>query len=284
MTPYNRNHVISKTEVLTSAFLKRRLAKIQSNDITKFLTVNPFLLAAVAEFHQFDTVSEVAKFLFVAHMSTGHATGFGKLVDEKLLPDVFGTKKLNKALRTERKWTSVYFNEIDHIVFPDTPDWCLLSLKASAWTIQDSMAQNLYSSFSNIIDFNQQGKGIFVGVFYGHSGDLTNKYQILRGADRASEGRKVEQKQVHVLAGQEFWAWLNYGETQTQFWVLEGIRKAAAVFGQGNTRDAVAAGPAQIELQLITKYGLKKGKAINWKQFLLAVNAVTEDIIEGEPL
>lgn len=63
------------------------------------MSVNPFLLPLVFGIHQFKEFDELAEFLVSAHLSTGYATGFGKLIDEKILPHVFGTRKLDKAMR-----------------------------------------------------------------------------------------------------------------------------------------------------------------------------------------
>jgi hypothetical protein len=44
------------------------------------LSVNPFLLPLIFGIHQFKDFDELAEFLVAAHLSTGYATGFGKLL------------------------------------------------------------------------------------------------------------------------------------------------------------------------------------------------------------
>jgi len=201
----SKKKVVDGVSSLVLDFLIRRLNKLEK-DISSFLNVNPFLMSALRDFHSFKKIQDLADFLFIAHMSQGHATGFGKLVDEKMLPEVFGTIKLTEKIRKERKLTAAAYNEIDHIVNPGSnDDWSLLSLKAGAWTIQDTAAHNLYNSFKQIGDFQVYGKEIVVGVFYGDKDSLTNKYDILRGINPRQQNQFVELNHVRVLAGKEFW-------------------------------------------------------------------------------
>jgi hypothetical protein len=57
------------------------------------MSINPFLLPLVMGLDGLRNFDELAAFMLGAHLATGHATGFGKLVDEKILPNVFGTRK-----------------------------------------------------------------------------------------------------------------------------------------------------------------------------------------------
>ncbi|MBM4224406.1 MAG: restriction endonuclease [Gammaproteobacteria bacterium] len=196
------------------------------------MSVNPFLLPLVFGIHQFQNFDELAEFLVAAHLSTGYATGFGKLIDEKILPQVFGTTKLDKATRRNRPLSMSVFDEIDHIIpaAPGKPAK-LLSLKAGRWTIQLTMAVQLNKAFKELLELRDSKKlspftfdEIAVGVFYGTKETLTDKYDILRGINRGANHDVTDLKQhVHVYAGREFWSWLNGGEQQTQEWVLEGI-------------------------------------------------------------
>ena len=79
------------------------------------MAVNPFLAPLIMGLGDIKTFGGLADFLLAGHFGIGHATGFGKLVDEKILPDVFGTKKLNKAFRKTSPYTRSCFNEIDHL-------------------------------------------------------------------------------------------------------------------------------------------------------------------------
>jgi hypothetical protein len=153
-------------------------------------------------------------------------------MDEKILPKVFGTTKLDKAARKNRPLSMSIFDEIDHIVGGrGGKSVKLLSLKAGRWTIQLTMAVQLNKAFTKLLRLrNTKALGGFnfeeiaVGVFYGTKATLTDKYDILRGINRgAKHDVKNITKDVHVYAGREFWTWLNDGETQTQEWVLEGI-------------------------------------------------------------
>ena len=196
------------------------------------MSVNPFLLPLILGIHQFKTFDELVDFLVAAHLSTGYSTGFGKLMDEKILPKVFGTTKLDKAERRNPILKMAVFNEIDHIIKPGAGKPCkLLSLKAGRWTIQLTMAVQLNRVFGELLkhrDSKMLGEYAFdeiaVGVFYGTKETLTDKYDIVRGINRGAQ-HDVQNltKHVNVYAGREFWAWLNAGEQQTQEWVLEGI-------------------------------------------------------------
>lgn len=269
----DRDTVVAKVADLVRDLILRRLKKIQGKDISKYLNVNPFLLSLLRDFHSFNSISDVAEFLFISHMAQGHNTSFGKLVDEKILPQVFGTVKLNAQERASRKMTAAAFNEIDHIINPDSQeDWCLLSLKAGAWTIQDSMAHNLYAAFKDLGDYQLYGNEIVVGVFYGKQDDLTNKYDILRGINPRQQDQFVQLKHVRVLAGKEFWSWLNGDEEETQLWLLEGTRQGSKmVFDSTGTEDIVNA-PARLVEELARKYNLSLGGTIDWEKLLIAIN------------
>lgn len=147
-------------------------------------------------------------------------------MDEKILPNVFGTVKLNASYRKNTSpLIEACFNEIDHIVPRSGKLPALLSLKASKWTIQLTAATQLNHAFSTILS-RHPGKysEIAVGVFTGKQGALTDKYDILRGINRGAKHDVTDiTKSVFVYAGREFWAWLNDGEKETQDWVLDGV-------------------------------------------------------------
>ncbi len=194
------------------------------------MAVNPFLIPFVMDLHGFSDLGELTTFLVGGHFATGHATGFGKLIDEKVLPNVFGTTRLSAQYRREHKpFERSIFDEIDHIV-PGTHGTDLLSLKAGRWTIQLTMAVQLNAAFNDIIKAREQGSvkfhKIVLGVFYGTMEGLTDKFDIARGINRGKRHTVVDLTQhVEVLAGGSFWAWLNGGEPLTQDWVLEGLLK-----------------------------------------------------------
>lgn len=192
--------------------------------------VNPFLWPIIMSMHGFKTFRELAAFQLAGHLVEGHATGFGKLVDEKILEEVFGTKKLDAAFRRDNpEFLKPEFDNIDHVV-PRVDGLDLLSLKAGRWSIQLGQAVQLNRSFQVLLD--QRAKGalkfndIVVGVFYGTPDGLTDKYRIIRGLDTRAKHDVVDiSSEVSVRAGREFWSWLNGGENATQEWVLRGIEQ-----------------------------------------------------------
>jgi len=123
------------------------------------MSVNPFLLPLIFGIHSFKNFDELAEFLVAAHLSTGYATGFGKLMDEKILPRVFGTTKLDKAARKGRPLSMSVFDEIDHIVGGSNGKPAkLLSLKAGRWTIQLTTAVQLNKSFAELLHLRDTKK------------------------------------------------------------------------------------------------------------------------------
>ena len=144
-------------------WIARRRQKLEEQ-LHHTMAVNPFLVPILYDFHGLNDVGELAQLLMAAHLMTGHNTGFGKLVDEKILPKVFGTTKLSPANRARMKLEDACFDEIDHLVAGNK----LLSLKASKWTIQLSMAVQLDHAFAKILHDKEYGyEQIVVGVFYG---------------------------------------------------------------------------------------------------------------------
>ncbi len=245
------------------------------------MSVNPFLLPLVFGIHNFQNFDELAEFLVAAHLSTGYATGFGKLIDEKILPQVFGTTKLDKATRKKHPFSLSVFNEIDHIILPPGGKPAkLLSLKAGRWTIQLTMAVQLNRTFEELLNLRASKKlGAFtfdeiaVGVFYGTKDTLTDKYDILRGINRgANHDVKDVREHVHVYAGREFWAWLNNGESQTQEWVLEGILQgfATAEKSIGSFTDLLASFRREFSQQF--QAFVRDDKSIDWESIIRKIN------------
>lgn len=223
-----RNNIVKDTKACLSWWIQTRGKKILSvNHHT--MEVNPFIVPVTAALHNLVSNEEVSDFLLTGHFIGGHNTGFGKLIDEKLLPQVFGTIKLDRNSRVNLKLTAAAFNDIDHVV--DTDDGrVMLSLKASKWTIQLGQAIGLNNSFKAIRSFSRDdlvdAKKIIVGTYYGKNEYLTDKYDILRGINRGAK-HDVEDITdfVDVLAGKELWSWLG-GDERTQDWIMEGIVEA----------------------------------------------------------
>lgn len=191
--------------------------------------VNPFLLPIIMNMHGFENFQGLAEFMLAGHLVEGHATGFGKLVDEKIL-DIFGTTKLDRSFRRENaEYQRPEYDNIDHLIFHDDRPPDLLSVKAGRWSIQLGQAVQLNRSFQVLVDRRAAGEVQFrelvVGVFYGKEADLTDKYRIICG--RSGTGARHDVRDltdhVRVLAGRPFWSWLNGGIAETQDWILDGI-------------------------------------------------------------
>lgn len=269
--------VVAVTEAVVTAWLTLRARKfVEAQKDT--MNVNPFMLPLVAALHGTDTVEEMGELLLGAHLIGGHNTGFGKLIDEKLLPAVFETSKLSANFRASTPpYTQAAFNDIDHVVHRAGHD-DLLSLKASPWTLNLSVARDLNASFEQIRDHQMEpnpGKygEIAMGVIYGTASALTDKYQILRGETAAQRSKhKVSDltSTVNVYAGREFWTWLNEGERSTQDWLLEGILSAASKFGTAKDQKALVKAMVTDNTSL-SKLGTSAGK-LDWSAFLASIN------------
>lgn len=228
--PIDKERVVSMVSMKIQWWVaqrRKKLAELQSESHA----INPLLLPVVMNMHGFDSLFELSEFMLSGHLVEGHATGFGKLVDEKILSDVFGTIKLDARYRREnRPYGAAEFDNIDHLVPRPDGSYDLLSLKAGKWSIQLGQAVQLNGSFSVIVKNRAAGRyqpefnDLVVGVFYGKSEDLTDKYRIIRGEPTRSP-HEVDDLTAHVqvLAGRLFWSWLNGGVDATQEWVLEGI-------------------------------------------------------------
>ena len=193
------------------------------------MSVNPFMMPFLFDYHDLDSFEDLASLIISGHLLTGHNTGFGKLVDEKILPEVFQANKLNKKFRNSTPpYNQSCFDEIDHIVTRADGTKELLSLKAGRWTIQLTMAVQLNNAFDEILTNHANvANRIVVGVFYGKKEELTDKYDILRGVNRGADHNVIDlTNSVFVESGKEFWKWLSGGADSTQEWVLRGILEA----------------------------------------------------------
>ncbi|MEG6513153.1 PmeII family type II restriction endonuclease [Desulforamulus ruminis] len=275
-----KEHIVSGVAKESHDFLARRVEKVKKQ-ISSFLNINPFMMRALQELHSFKDIKSMSEFLFISHLASGHATSFGKMVDEKLLPNVFNTIKLTARVRRDQSFEASAFDDIDHLVKRTEGEY-LLSLKASAWTIQHAQAMQLYHNFKAIGDFRLYGKGIVVGVFYGNAEALTNKYSILRGINPRHQDEFVQLKYVSVKAGKEFWSWLNNDEEETQDWVLEGIIKGANDYYNNNplSKQFVLDGPSKLAKELSEKYNIPEKGFIDWFYLMHAIN--DDNLLENE--
>jgi len=224
----NRQDVRDGTKRWVKWWIGQRLAKLEGQ-LSETMAVNPFLMPFLFEFHGMGSFNDLIGMLVAGHLLVGHNTGFGKLIDEKILPDVFGTTRLSSEYRRRQPpFAESCFDEIDHIVRRDDGATELLSLKAGRWTIQLTMAVQLNTAFNRILaEFGGTCDRIVVGVSYGKRETLTDKFDILRGINRGAPHDVTDlTDRVFVYAGKDFWQWLSGGIPETQDWVLEGIMGA----------------------------------------------------------
>jgi hypothetical protein len=264
--------IIEGTATEIELFLARRLRKLRT-EISGVLNINPFLMCALQDFHQIKNQDALANFMLNWHLGNGHATGFGKMIDEKLLPNVFGTTRLDSTFRHLAPYNSEPFDDIDHLVHRSDGEY-RLSLKASSWTIQYGQAMGLYRNFHALGEQRQQGAGIVVGVFYGHKGLLTDKYRIVRGENVRRQEVLTPLDYVHVKAGAEFWSWLNDDHPETQDAVMQGILTGVKGFSRDNpTMAQIVGGAASLLVrELRAKYQLPEDGSIDWLFLLHSIN------------
>ena len=254
-------------------WLNSRLEKVQAGKHDT-MEVNPFMAPLVAALHGHQGFDELAEFLISGHFAIGHATGFGKLIDEKILPKVFNTTKLDKAIRANGILNETCFDNIDHIV-KKSSETVLLSVKASRWTIQLGQAVDLNKSFQELLELREKGKyqfdRILVVTFYGKSEELSDKYRILRGITTGASHNVVDvTKHVTVLAGKDFWSWIGDND-DTQKWVMEGITQAVQVM-QKDLQE-VATSIKNYRASFTKRYAsaIVNGQ-IDWQIFLSIIN------------
>jgi hypothetical protein len=200
------------------------------NLLSESMSINPLMAPLIVELHGIDNGSDLISMLVTSHLMIGHATGFGKLIDEKVIPNVFGARKLDSTFRRENPpFSESCFDDIDHLVERADGSVELISLKASAWTIQLASAVQLNRAFEEIYSrHSDKIDSICLSVFVGRNDQLSDKYDIARGVNRGANHSVADLRSfVEVRAGREFWSWLNDGEDLTQDWVLEGFLKAS---------------------------------------------------------
>lgn len=224
-----RDDVIARVAALVAWWVGNRRKKLVELRHDSH-AVNPLLLPIIMNMHGFANIHELAGFMLAGHLVEGHATGFGKLIDEKVLEKVFGTIKLDARFRRENlDFLRPEFDNVDHLVPRPGGPHDILSLKAGRWSIQLGQAVQLNRSFQVLVDRREAGEiefnKLIVGVFYGKQTDLTDKYRIIRGEIGGGAAHDVRDLTAHVevLAGRPFWSWLNEGEEQTQDWILDAI-------------------------------------------------------------
>jgi len=272
----NKEQVVSKVAECVVWWIDSRRKKLKKLSHSS-MAVNPFLLPLQVSLGGIKSFNDLAHLLLAGHFSIGHATGFGKLIDEKILPLAFDAKKLNKAFRKSSSWTHAMFDEIDHVVHRREGRTYLLCQKAGRWTIQLTMAVKLNSAFVELLEARRDGKirfdGIVVGAFYGTTVGLSDKYDILRGVNRGASHNVVDiQADVKVYAGRTFWSWLNDDEDQTQDWVMEGILRGIRLSEEklGPIQDLLEKYEQKLATTL-SRYMLPSGE-MDWAAILKMIN------------
>lgn len=270
-----KQQIINKVKNITLWWIEQRQKKL-INELTGTMSFNPFLLPFLMDYHALRNLSDLFDLLIASHLVTGHNTGFGKLVDEKILPEVFGTTKLSQPFRSMNEpYRDSCFDEIDHIVNSGQGKKDLLSLKAGRWTIQLTMAVQLNHAFNEILNrYPNVCDSIHVGVFYGTKQTLTDKYDILRGENRGAVHNVVDLKnKVYFHTGSEFWSWINGGESATQEWVLEGMLEALKESNIAQTNNVLL---KSFEKAVTKKLGISAEEALSqkdWFSLLKVINS-----------
>lgn len=268
-----RDAVVSEVSKWASWWIAQRRKKLEEQ-LNETMSVNPFMMPFLFDYHNLGDFEGLADLIIASHLMTGHNTGFGKLIDEKILPNVFGAQKLDSKFRRENApYGNSCFDEIDHIITRDDGSTELLSLKAGKWTIQLTMAVQLNRAFEEILDqYPDQVEKIAVGVFYGKQSELTDKYDILRGINRGANHDVVDlTNKVSVYAGKAFWAWLNDGEGDTQHWVLDGIQSA---LDKEKIHETASELLKKFRAGVASKYEphIRENDDLNWHKMLTLIN------------
>ncbi len=268
-----KQEIVAGVKKWTRWWVKERKKKLE-HQLTDTMSVNPFIMPFLFDYHNLDSFEGLADLIIASHLMTGHSTGFGKFIDEKILPEVFGAQKLDKKFRSQNSpFQKSCFDEVDHIVRRDDGSIELLSLKAGKWTIQLTMAVQLNAAFKDIIEYYPNlAKNIVVGVFYGKPEDLTDKYDILRGVNRGADHDVVDLTEyVQVYSGKDFWTWLSGGAPETQEWVLEGIEQALE---EENIKKTASELLAKFKKGVVDKFesDVRVEGKLDWKKLLVKIN------------
>jgi hypothetical protein len=269
----SQQDVINGVSIETRWVVKQRMAKLRAG-MHNTMSVNPFLVPILFDLHHAESFAELGELLLAGHLMTGHTTSFGKLIDEKILPNVFRTTKLDARFRASTPpLIESCFNEIDHLIPRRRKCPVLLSIKASRWSIQLTMAKEMNSAFSSILaKHGDMFDSIVVGVFSGKAGSLSDKYDILRGINRGKVHNVVDiQRHVHVMAGRKLWSWLNGNEPATQDWVLDGILDGIRQADCRKECKELISGYSTAFNKVYSKH-INADGSVNWHQLLSEVN------------
>ena len=280
MARLNEDQVVNGVAGTVEWWIGKRVQKFRKNT-HETASINPFLAPIIMALHRHD-VDQLATLLMQGHLVGSHATGFGKLLDEKVMPQVFGTFPLNGKSRKGTIYQSDLYDEIDHIM-PDedgTVGKMMLSLKTGRWTIQLGQAKALNSAIAKLLAVSGTeghptiGK-VVVGAFTGTAETLSDKFDVAMGVQRETSANHdviaLPEGRAEVRAGRELWSFVNGSEPATQDWVMSGILQGIER-GRGQIGEM-----SNLEQQYLT--GFRKrfakfmvGDSVDWHAFLEEVN------------
>ncbi|EJG0411546.1 hypothetical protein C4G53_RS20760 [Vibrio parahaemolyticus] len=269
----NKDEIVKGVKYWTKWWIAQRKKKLE-DQLNETMSVNPFMLPFLFDYHDLNNFEALADLIIASHLMTGHNTGFGKLIDEKILPNVFNAQKLDKKFRAHTPpFNNSCFDEIDHVIYREDETTELLSLKAGKWTIQLTMAVQLNSAFKEILDKHPDVTNkIVVGVFYGTNEGLTDKYDILRGINRGANHDVIDlTNNVSVYAGRRFWKWLSGGAENAQEWVLQGIIEALE---EEKIHETASALLDKFKTSVVDKYDkdVRVDGKLDWYKLLAKIN------------
>ena len=90
----NQKEIISGVKECTKWWIGKRRKKLEDK-MKETMSINPFLMPFLYDYHNLNSLEGLVDLKITSHLMTGHNTGFGKFIDEKILPSVFGAKKLD---------------------------------------------------------------------------------------------------------------------------------------------------------------------------------------------
>lgn len=206
----------AKVTQKTLEFVERRFNKMRALQSVEDYQLNIFLLLMMAPAYNINSPYDLAEHLQTGEMPHGDSTGFGKFVENHILP-IFGVEEVPEKRRDQPRATRDLFSPIDaQMTIENT--FYYTTWKAGPWTMNQSHANEMISSFPIIHE--QTGSDIILGVFYGRYEQLNNKPALVR---RGTGGY------FHTLVGKDLWEFIT-GYENAHIHVLEAIREAQDVF------------------------------------------------------
>jgi len=199
----------------TDQLLERRLQKVKQLVDVKSpdVNINPFLMLALAPAYNIFSPFEAGEYVQNAKLHHGDATAFGKFIEDKILPP-FGVTTPSEKARSK----SLY-SPIDIEITVEGKRY-LMSLKSGPWTINQSGANEMASSFPEI--HKRSGADLIIGIVYGTRSRLNNKPKLVEDATGTY---------VHTLVGSEFWEFVT-GVKDAHKEIFRAIRSAQARFAE----------------------------------------------------